>query len=749
MPTDVHAPAAVADTRQTGAPAPAASQASAVDAMIRHFNDRQREAVTMPMESCLVLAGAGSGKTAVLTARICYMIEKLHVDPERMLAVTFTNKAAEEMKRRLKKLIGEDASAKIWVGTFHGLCNRILRQEYEAAHLPKSFAILDVDSQERIVRDIMKERSKAADKDDPEAEKEAKKDKTPGKIVGMINEAKEAGKKPFDIDEELDGYPLGFVDVFVEYQEICRRQGLLDFQDLQTRSLELLMENEDVLAHFQRKFQAVFVDEFQDTNEIQYQWLQKIGGGKHGPDGRGACVMAVGDDDQSIYGFRGAQPWNMQRFLNEFARGKKVALEQNYRSRPFVLDAANNVIGQNKGRLGKNLFSAQEDKNEQIISFVYDSEFDEAAQTALRIKNLIEKGAQPQEIAVLYRTNTQSRLIEQAMLKANIPVTIYGGYRFYDRQEVKNLIAYLDLACNVNRDISFSRIVNMPPRGLGERTTQSLHDEARQNQVSMLEMIAIRQQNITEPDKKQLALEGFLDLMINLGEAAEKMSLSKLVDHVLHESGLLDYYGDEAKPKAKKGAKKDEDDEAVRHENMLSLVDNAEEFEKDFLNARVKAGDPEPVGGWKAMHVLPDYLAEIALMSSTSDADMKKKNTVSLMTVHSSKGLEFDHVFIAGVEEGTFPHKRSIPEDGMSPEDTLYKQKMEELEEERRLMYVAITRARKSLVMTRCKARKSFGGEKEPKKPSRFLAEIPKNRIREMVVNTYQRPVAGRPFKKW
>lgn len=746
MSVDTHtAPA------QTSAPenTAAASSASAVDAMIRHFNDRQREAVTMPMESCLVLAGAGSGKTAVLTARICYMIEKLHVDPERMLAVTFTNKAAEEMKRRLKKLIGEDASAKIWVGTFHGLCNRILRQEYEAARLPKSFAILDVDSQERIVRDIMKERSKAADRDDPEAEKEAKKDKTPAKIVGMINEAKEAGKKPFEIDEELDGYPLGFVDIFVEYQEICRRQGLLDFQDLQTRSLELLMENADVLAHFQRKFQAVFVDEFQDTNEIQYQWLQKIGGGKHGPDGRGACVMAVGDDDQSIYGFRGAQPWNMQRFLNEFARGRKVALEQNYRSKPFVLDAANNVIGQNKSRLGKNLFSAQEDKNEQIVSFVYDSEFDEAAQIALRTKNLIERGAPPQEIAVLYRTNTQSRLIEQAMLKNNIPVTIYGGYRFYDRQEVKNLIAYLDLACNVNRDISFSRIVNMPPRGLGERTTQALHDEARQNEVSMLEMIAIRQQNITEPDKKQLALEGFLDLMIGLGEASEKMSLSELVDHVLHQSGLLDYYTEETKPKAKKGAKKDEDDEAVRYDNLISLIDNAAEFEKEFLSARQKAGDPEPAGGWKAMHVLPDYLAEIALMSSTSDADMKKKNTVSLMTVHSSKGLEFDHVFVAGLEEGIFPHKRSIPDEGMSPEDSLYKQKMEELEEERRLMYVAITRARKSLFMTRCKSRKNFGGEKVFPKVSRFLSEIPKNRIREMVVNTHQRPVTGRPFRKF
>lgn len=701
-----------------------ATQTVDLQSVINRFNARQQEAVRMSLDSCLVLAGAGSGKTAVLTTRIAAMIQQMNVLPDRIMAVTFTNKAAEEMKRRLRKLVGDETVAKMWIGTFHSLCNRILRQEHEAAGLPKGFAILDDDGQTRIVRQILRDRKEdagqAVDEDDPE-------DGKPREYVKEINAAKEAQKGPFDIDEDLEGLPNGFVDVYVEYQKICREQGLLDFNDLQSRTLELFRLNPALQKAFSHRFQCVLVDEFQDTNETQYTWLQQV-------TNHSTCVMAVGDDDQSIYGFRGAQPQNMQRFLEEFAKGRQIALEQNYRSLPFVLEAANAVIANNKGRLGKTLFSDRQDKREKIDFVSCENEYEESRFVANQVKSLIAKGVRPADISILYRTNTQSRLFEQEMLKASIPVTVYGGFRFYNREEIRHLFAYLDLACNLGRDISLSRIINVPARGLGERTVENLRLQAKEAGISMIEKIAQNAELTDAPDKKQLALENFATCIVGMAEASQTLSLADFVDHVLIESGLEQLYLDLAQKKkgTKKKASGEEENEGEKAlENLYAARDNAAQFEADFIAARQKAGEKPPAGGWKAVNVLPDYLAEIALLTSSSEADISKKNTVSLMTVHASKGLEFEHVFLVGMEDGIFPHKRSLPDPNAEPgcQDSLYLQQLAQLEEERRLMYVAITRAKKALTMTRASKRKLPSGW-ESSIPSRFIEEIPPERLK-------------------
>lgn len=700
-----------------------------VDDVVARFNERQKEAATMPLESCLVLAGAGSGKTAVLTARIGWVTQKLGVPSERVLAVTFTNKAAAEMRQRLRSLVGDESSSKMWIGTFHSLCNKILRIEHEAAGLPREFAILDTDGQERVIKTIINDMEGKGDSDDSGDSKPEK--IKPATYAKAISETKEDGLGPWDVDVVGQGLPEQFSEVYAAYNVECKRQGLLDFCDLQLKVVELFRSNPEVEARYRERFKTVFVDEFQDTNDIQYEWLQRIG--------RTAAVMAVGDDDQSIYAFRGAKPQNMQRFLNEFAKGRRVALEQNYRSLPFVLNAANAVIKNNQGRLGKTLFTEKPSRGEVINLVSCDNEFVEARFVASQAKKLVDAGGKPSDIAVLYRTNTQSRIIESEMLKAGIPVTIYGGFRFYDRSEVKNLFAYLDLVCNIGRDISLSRIINIPPRGIGERTVETLRLQAKENKHSMLEQIAA---NVDEADttgkkdKKLQAMEEFLDCVVAFAETAQNCSLEALVDKVIEDSGLADFYSPTS---LKKGAtKEDKEEAALRLENLFAVKDNAAQFEQDFLVAREKAGDKPPPGGWKAIHVLSDYLAEIALLTSTSEADMNKKNTASLMTVHASKGLEFATVFLIGMEDGVFPHKRSLPDEGVDDSHEAgreyYAKKNAELEEERRLMYVAITRAKNRLLMSHARRKKTPAGW-ESRAPSRFVNEIPKDLLRLSSVN--------------
>jgi DNA helicase-2/ATP-dependent DNA helicase PcrA len=742
------------------------------------LNPRQTEAVEAGAQSFLVLAGAGSGKTSVLTARIARIVSTGKAPARNVLAVTFTNKAAQEMRHRLGKLLDKRSVHDLWMGTFHSLCNKLLRENFEAAGLPKSFAILDTDGQEALCRGILKDfgltkasvkeaaKAKVANAqasllaaadplaaagglsaDDVEDDGDANEFVTPGQCAKYISSRKEALKTPeppvsistrsSDV-EQMEA-------VYAEYQVRCAKSGLLDFQDLLTRGVELLEKNEEVRENYRRRFSAILVDEFQDTNDIQYKWLQLM-------KGSNAHVMAVGDDSQSIYGFRGANPANMQRFVDEMTvdkaapQGRIVKLEQNYRSLPHILEAANAIIDRNPNQLKKTLFTSQRDRGERIDLVLFGNGLFEASSIAESVHRMVkEQKVSPAEVAVLYRTNQQSRLLEQELNKRGVPLTVYGGYRFYDRQEVRNIMAYLDLVCDMTRDISFGRVVNFPPRGIGERTIEELRQEAQIRRQSMMEMVGTRSEAMANnpssvgnaaAQKKQRQLEGFTNIILDLAEAAQEQPLSQLIETVMERAGIRQHYLDEAT-----GSKSSQEEAEERLANVAELVSAAKQFELDNPQLTTSADQ------------LPEYLAYVALMTSTSESDMSRKNTVSLMTVHSSKGLEFDHVFIAGLEEATFPHSRAIQEDeergnGKSIDDALRDMGAttdddgnellasdesdevdgEGLQEERRLMYVAVTRARKTLTLTHAKER-LMNGEAKACEPSRFLLEIPQNRL--------------------
>ena len=742
------------------------------------LNPRQAEAVESPAVSFLVLAGAGSGKTSVLTARIAKLISTGKAPARGVLAVTFTNKAAQEMRHRLGKLLDKRSVNELWMGTFHSLCNKLLRENYEAAGLPKSFAILDVDGQEALCRGILKDfgLTKASVKeaaklkaaavqgslldaadplaaagglaaDDVEDDGEANEFVTPSQCAKYISSRKESLQPPAppvsistrstDV-EQMEA-------VYAEYQNRCAKSGLLDFQDLLTRGVELLKKDSTVRDSYRSRFSAILVDEFQDTNDIQYEWLQLM-------KGNHAHVMAVGDDSQSIYGFRGANPANMQRFVDEMTKdqgapeGRVVKLEQNYRSLPHILEAANAIIDRNPNQLKKTLFTAQRDRGERIDLVTFGNGMFEASSIAQSIHRMVkEMKVPPAEIAVLYRTNQQSRLLEQELNKLGVPLTVYGGFRFYERQEVKHMMAYLDLVCDMTRDISFGRVVNFPPRGIGERTIEELRQDAQQRKLSMMEMVGVRSETMARDpallggaaaQKKQRQLEGFTGIILDLADAAQTMPLSQLIEQVMERAGIKQHYLDEAG-----GSKSSQEEAEERLANIAELVSAARQFEIDNPQLTTAADQ------------LPEYLAYVALMTSTSESDMSRKNTVSLMTVHSSKGLEFDHVFIAGLEEATFPHARAIQEDeergnGKSIDQALREMDAttddqgndlltdepsdivdgEGMQEERRLMYVAVTRARKTLTITHARER-LMNGEPRTCEPSRFIDEIPEHRL--------------------
>ncbi len=760
------------------------------DSLLEKLNDRQAQAVGMEHASALVLAGAGSGKTSVLTARVAYLLAD-GIDPSQVMTVTFTNKASQEMRNRLNRILPRNEASDLWMGTFHSLCNRMLRECHKEAGLPKNFAILDTDGQEVMLKTIMRdagllptkaerESAKAASvlpdlltadplggmggekpetaatptgaadagDDDEEDDRRMK----PSEVVSWINGKKERNIKPDEI-EPLSPEDETRIQLYRTYQQSCSDQGLLDFSDLLHRCVELLEKDPMVRNRYRGKFKAILVDEFQDTNDVQYRWIQLLKSER-------AFVMAVGDDDQSIYAFRGANPENMKRFVDEMTvtadhpQGRVIKLEQNYRSLPYILDAANAVIDKNSNRLGKSLWSGKPDQGERILATEYENGFTEAQTVATRIHHLVRtQGVPPNEIAVLYRTNTQSRLLEQELNKLSIPVTVYGGFRFYERQEVKNVLAYMDLVCSFERDISLSRVVNFPPRGIGERTIEDLRQESKENNVSMMEMIGRREANGTVTGavalRKQAQLVEFATMMIGLAEVAQTCKLSELVEAVIEQSGIRKFYeeGGTAKKKAKaggKGSQAPKSEEEERLGNIAELVSAAAQFEQDNPHLTTAA------------ELLPEYLSFVQLMTSTSAADMDKKATVSLMTVHSSKGLEFDHVFITGMEEGIFPHARSIKEDeanghGSNAADDAWVESMldndelkasrdefigsgvEEIDgpgiqEERRLMYVAMTRARKELQISHAKVR-MLGKEEKETERSRFVLEIPKARI--------------------
>ncbi|MEW5781972.1 MAG: UvrD-helicase domain-containing protein [Pseudomonadota bacterium] len=627
--------------------------------LLEGLNPPQLAAVTLPPQHALILAGAGSGKTRVLTTRIAWLISTGQVSPQGVLAVTFTNKAAKEMLARLSAMLPMNLRG-MWIGTFHGLCNRMLRVHYRDAHLPQLFQILDAADQLAAVKRLLK----SLNVDDEEY--------PPRELVWFINAQKEAGLRPAAV-EARDDWTRKRVELYAAYEEQCQKEGVVDFAELLLRSYELLERNEPIRRHYQERFRHILVDEFQDTNRLQYRWLKRLAGG-------GGALFCVGDDDQSIYAFRGAEVGNMRDFEREFQVKNLIRLEQNYRSHGNILDAANAIIKNNPTRLGKNLWT-EAGAGEPIRVFEAYSENEEARFIVEEVKALTHEGHARREIALLYRSNAQSRALEHALFNAGIPYRVYGGLRFFERAEIKHALAYLRLIANADDDTAFSRVVNFPTRGIGARTLEQLADAAKARGTSLHAAIP----HVAGAGGAKLA--AFAELIRKLREAAA-LPLPELVEHVLDRSGLREHYRNE-----KEGQE--------RLANLDELVNAA----AAFISEEGTAGAEGELSA-----DLTAFLAHAALEAGEHQAG-EGEDALQLMTVHSAKGLEFDVVFICGLEEGLFPHENSLVEE-------------KGLEEERRLMYVAVTRARRRLYLTHAQMR-LLHGKTRYNLPSRFIDEIP------------------------
>jgi DNA helicase II / ATP-dependent DNA helicase PcrA len=636
--------------------------------LLNGLNEPQFQAVTLPPRSALILAGAGSGKTRVLTTRLAWLISTGQVSPHGILAVTFTNKAAKEMLARLTAMLPMNARG-LWIGTFHGLCNRLLRAHWREAGLPQLFQILDTADQLSAIKRMLK----ALNIDD---------EKFPARdLMYFINSAKEQGLRPNEV-EAWDDFARKRVELYQSYEAQCQREGVVDFAELLLRCFELLSRNEPIRAHYQRRFRHILVDEFQDTNVLQYRWLKLLAaqGSEHE-----AAVMAVGDDDQSIYRFRGAEVGNMRDFEREFHVDSVIRLEQNYRSHGNILDAANAVIKHNDGRLGKNLWT-DAGSGEPLRVYEAFNDLEEARWVVEEIRALISDGAARSDIALLYRSNAQSRVLEHALFSAGIPYRVYGGLRFFERQEVKHALAYMRLIANPHDDTAFSRVVNFPTRGIGARSLEQLQDAAQAHETSLYGALNFL------TGKAAQSVGHFIKLVDQLRFACEGLKLPEMVEQVLELSGLRAHYQNE-----KEGQE--------RISNLDEIINAATNFISEEGYAQVAAEDeaapPDPLAA---------FLSHASLEAGEHQADAGQ-SAVQLMTVHSAKGLEFDAVFLGGLEEGLFPHENSILE-------------REGLEEERRLMYVAITRARKRLYLSFAQSR-MLHGQTRYNLRSRFFEEIP------------------------
>jgi len=621
---------------------------------LEHLNPEQLAAVTLPDEHALVLAGAGSGKTRVLTTRIAWLIKSGHVAPGGVLAVTFTNKAAREMFVRLSAMLPVNPRG-LWIGTFHGLANRLLRSHHQEAGLPREFQILDTQDQLSAVKRLARSLNIDEDRFPPR------------ELQRFVNANKEEGLRARDVPAG-DEPTRRQVEFFASYDEQCQREGVADFAELLLRSFELLNRHEILRRHYQARFRYILVDEFQDTNRLQYRWLKLFAG----PESR---LFAVGDDDQSIYGFRGANVGNLAEFEKEYAKGKVIRLEQNYRSQGNILDAANALIANNRNRLGKNLWTSA-GRGDPLRVFEGESDADEARFIAEEVGALKREGTRLVDVAVLYRSNAQSRVLEHALFGAAIPYRVYGGLRFFERAEVKHALAYLRLVATPSDDNSFLRVANFPPRGIGARSMELLQDAAKQKGISLFEAV----------DPKGKA-GNFKKLIEELKSETENLPLPEMVEHVIHRSGLIEHY-------------KKEREGADRVENLEELVNAAAAFTQEEHNL-----DSE-----EETSPLVAFLTHAALEAGEHQAG-EGQDALQLMTVHSAKGLEFGAVFMSGLEEGLFPHDQSLVEkDG--------------LEEERRLAYVAITRARQRLYLSFAQTR-MLHGQTRYSLASRFLEEIP------------------------
>jgi DNA helicase-2/ATP-dependent DNA helicase PcrA len=658
--------------------------------LLKPLNDAQREAVSAPAGPVLVLAGAGSGKTRVLTHRIGWVIQHEGASPHSVLAVTFTNKAAAEMRARLENLLGIPG-ASMWVGTFHGIAHRLLRLHWREARLPQSFQILDSEDQLRLIKKIVKAQNL---------------DETrwiPREIQWFINSNKDEGHRPAALKSGDDPTRRQLIKLYSDYEQQCQRTGVVDFAELLLRGYELWRDNPELLAHYRRRFRHVLVDEFQDTNAIQYNWTRLLVGDAGAP-------FVVGDDDQSIYRWRGARVENLQQFTKDFPTAKLYRLEQNYRSTGNILAAANALIANNSGRLGKNLWTSGA-RGDRIRIYGAFNERDEAEFVLQRIRDWVAHGGARREVAILYRSNAQSRVFEEVFLSARIPYRVYGGLRFFERAEIKDALAYLRLIANRDDDASFERVVNLPTRGIGTKSLDNLREAAKAAGTSLWRAAAAGQAGDLLGGRSHTAVAGFLQLIDRLAAETKDLPLHEQVDHVLAGSGLLEYH---KKEKADRGE--------ARVENLLELVSAARGFEPEG-----GAGDDVQLPPLEA------FLAHAALESGEGQAEAWE-DCIQMMTLHTAKGLEFPVVFLCGMEDGLFPHQRSLND-------------VDGIEEERRLCYVGTTRAMKQLYLTYAEQRRLHGQDSYCQ-ASRFIQEIPEELVEEVRPRVQvSRPVAVGRFR--
>ena len=651
------------------------------------LNEAQRDAVTAPFGNILVLAGAGSGKTRVLVSRIAWLIDEMALSPNAILAVTFTNKAAGEMKERLKHLLNDSVSA-LWVGTFHGLCHRLLRRHYVEARLPQEFHILDSDDQSRIIKRVI-------DSLNLDTEQWPVK-----QAQAFINSKKDEGLRPQHVYVEKFGPMRTWLQIYQTYEQACQAAGVIDFAELLLRTHELLRDNEILLRQYQDRFKAILVDEFQDTNAVQYAWIRLLAN-------KNTAVMAVGDDDQSIYGWRGAKVENIQCFPKDFPGTNVIRLEQNYRSTSTILAAANALIAHNDTRMGKELWTTGPD-GEKISIYSAFNEIEEARFVSERIKQELRLGREPNDIAILYRSNAQSRVLEESFLHTGITYRIHGGVRFYDRAEVKDTLAYMRLLLNPNDAAAFERVVNFPTRGIGEKTLIDIRLLAHTEQLSLWQA-ALRLLDLKQlPQRASTALAKFIHLMENLKNETIDLSLDEQLQRVINDSGLYAHF-----------AKMNGELAESKLQNLQELVNAAKEFRYDS-----DTQDELPL--------LVTFLAHASLEAGDGQA-LDHESSVHMMTLHSAKGLEFPLVFLVGMEEGLFPGKQSIND-------------LKRLEEERRLCYVGMTRAMERLTLTYAEVRRQYGRE-EYHRPSRFLNELPTKYIEYLSEKPrYSLPESKRPI---
>ena len=644
-----------------------------VSHLLNDLNPAQREAVSGELGSYLVLAGAGSGKTRVLVHRLAWLIEVVGVSPHGILAVTFTNKAAAEMRTRTEALLGFPGRG-MWVGTFHGLAHRLLRMHYRDADLPETFQILDSDDQLRLVRRVTRELNL------DESRWPAR------RAQWYINDCKDEGRRPESIEPGDDWAARQWLEIYAAYEVHCRRAGLVDFAELLLRAHELWLDCPDLLAHYQQRFGHILVDEFQDTNAIQYAWIRVLAGDN-------GQVFVVGDDDQSIYGWRGAKVEHIQQFERDFKAVKTVRLEQNYRSTATILKAANAIIAHNSQRLGKNLWT-EEGEGEPLQLFTAYNETEEARWVIGRITESIQQGRAASDSAILYRSNAQSRVFEEILVNRGIPYRVYGGLRFFERAEIKDALGYLRMIANRDDDAAFERVVNVPARGIGERTLSAIRQRAQSDDESLWRAAS----NLVEQGKlagrANQAVNKFLELIREMTQVAKNLDLSAQTRHVIDAPQLLDHYQREPLDK-----------QETRGENLDELVNAAAGFVLPY--------EDEEAG----LSLLTSFLSHAALEAGENQAD-EWQDCVQLMTLHSAKGLEFPLVFMVGMEQGLFPHQRSAEEEGR-------------MEEERRLCYVGVTRAREILHICHAEARRWHGSDTY-NPPSRFVREIPQDLIHEV-----------------